>query len=194
MTEWLLSPASSCQVSWGLNWRAFIIFTLNEYSLEALLHAARAFLETNPPLFSPRYSPHVEGWQGHTGLGPPDLTLPLFLSVTCFLFSPLGPLYFPCFWITLTTPSSNGQSNLCWRYHMYCDHRKLCRKEEKICLLHISPKNLSSRKWSYSSHGCIGHLSSLHHSVFKISCIYTTWKPQCPCIPLLILGLSQTCS
>ena len=83
------------------------------------------------------------------------------------LVRPLRPSTSPCFQITSTPPCSNRQSNLCWRYPMYRDHKILCSREEKICFLHISPKKLSSRKSSYSFDGCIGHPSSLHHLCLK---------------------------
>lgn len=109
------------------------------------------------------------------------------------LVQTLRPSTSPHFQITLTSPCLNGQRNLCWRYCMYRDHKILCSREQKKCFLRISSKKLSSRKSSYSFHGCIGHLSSLHHLCLKLHAYIQpkSHKPQCPCIPLLILGLSQ---
>lgn len=84
----------------------------------------------------------------------------LWLSL---LVQPLRPFMSPRFPTTLTPPSSNGQSNLRRRYHMYRDHKILCSREGKNTLPAYFTKETSSRKSSYSFHGGIGHPSSLHH-------------------------------
>lgn len=98
---------------------------------------------------------------------------------------PPGPV--PPFQVTLTLECAGWPprtpSHALWP-------RNILQQGRKILLSAYFTKKLASRKSSSSLRGCIGHPSSLHHLCLKFH-TYTIQKPQRPCIPLLILGLSQ---